>query len=279
MIKSWLVNRDRVKIIIYLIVISCSIGICLLGIRINAKQQHQRKIEYAEATVENEAVKIKQLNKQVRQFYRNDEQEFLTDSIKESSIKEVEGQIAAVKYEAEDFGLNSKEFSTGHTEIGQRKIELTNSIKNVRKKYTIQNEITKLLVQGPTDWSVKDETLVISEEATAEKITRIREKLSGNTGAWHDAITLLLDEIDTQVTQYSELEKSINLMREGEELTSNANSENYILNYNQLELIKNETLRNRLSDKLDIIGKLLDNIPVNVGPNVIEEEVLLPESG
>lgn len=278
MIKSGLVDRGKFNVVLYLIVISCSIGICFLGIRLNARQQHQRKIEHAEATIKNEAAKINQLNEQVRQLYQGDQEEFLTDPLEESSIKEVEGHIVALKSKAEDFGLKSKDFSVNTSDVVQRKAELASKIQEIKNKSTIQNQVTDLLVQDSADFGVVNAaTVVINKEATADKILRIQEEIFGNTSTWHNVITAILAEMSAQVKQYNELKQSIDLMIDGEELTNNANTENLIRNFNQLELIKNDTLRKGLTDKLELIDRLIQNHSVSAVPNVSEEEVpLLP---
>ncbi|WP_207695656.1 hypothetical protein DOK67_0001653 [Enterococcus sp. DIV0212c] len=271
MIKSWLVDRGKVKIVIYLIVISCSMGICFLGIRLNTSQQHQRKLEYAEATVKHEAVKIKQLNEEVRQLYQSDQEEFLINPIEESAVKEIEGNIVAIKANAEDFGLKSKDFSADTSEVSQNKKELTSKIKEIKDKINIQKQVTLLLVQAPADWTKNGDTVVINEKATDEELLKIRNKISGYAGSWHNAITALLNEMDTQVKQYNELNESIDLMIDGEKLTDKATSENFIVSFNQLELIKNDALRKKLADKLELIDQLLGNYSVSDTPTGLEE--------
>ncbi|MEI5993374.1 hypothetical protein [Candidatus Enterococcus mansonii] len=263
MIKSGLVDRGSLKIVIYLIVIICSITVCFLGIKINAKQKHQRKIEYAEATIKNETGKIKQLNEQVRNLYQDQQEEFLIQPLEDSLIIEIERSVIALKSKAEDFGLKKKEFSVDTSETAQNKDKLILKLKDVKVKKKIQNQVTDLLVQEPADWKVNADAVVMNEHATDEKVLKIRNKISGHTSVWHDAIIAFLNEIDAQIKQYSESKQSIDAMIDGEKLTSNANAENFILTFNQVALIKNEGLRKSLVDKLDFIDKQLEN-PANI---------------
>ncbi|OJG73277.1 hypothetical protein RV12_GL000684 [Enterococcus quebecensis] len=258
----------------YLIVIGCSIGICFLGLRLNVSQQHQRKIEYAEETVRNEAVKIKQLNNQVRTLYQNDQEEFLIHPLEESSIVEVEEQIESLKSKAEDFGLKSKDFSMDTSDVVKSKQELVNKINQIKNKSSIQNQIAALLVDAPSDWATTADTVVINEKVTLQKIERMRSEITGNTGVWHNAITIILNEMDNQVKQYNELKQSIERMIDGESLTNDATIENFILSFNQLELIKNTILRKELTDKLELIDKRLESHSAGIVPNGLQEEIV-----
>lgn len=252
------IKSNRVGKGIYIIVILISISICLLGIRSNGKKEQQRKIEHIKSTLKDETVKINQLTKQISQFYQNDQEEFLADQIKEDELKDIQLNINTLKTEADDFGVEKKDFTADTSEVRQAKEELVAKIEDIKNKKNIQNQVTALLMQTPTNWAANNEEAIIKESTTAEKILKIRHSVSKAETQWNQAIISLLDEMDAQVKQYKDIEQSIDMMEQDGVLTSNATIENVILIFNQLPQIKNETLKKDLSDKLDVIDTLLE---------------------
>ncbi|MDA9471847.1 hypothetical protein [Enterococcus sp. 5H] len=276
MIKGCWSNSSNVKKVIYLAVIVGSVGICFVGIDSSANQRQQRKIEYAKATIENEAVKIKRLDTKIIHFYQDGQEEFLIDPIDMSSVEAVEKDIASLKTTASDFGLKDEDFSIDNSEVSKEKKALVDKISDIKNKQAIQGEISALLVQSPTKWTKENLDIVISEDTTLEKITSISGKITKSEKSWNVSMMALLKEIEMQVTQYNALKQSIDAMIVGEELTTEANLENFISSYNQLELIKNETLRNRLNSKLETIDQLLNEQAMN-HEEIPSEEVLPAE--
>lgn len=267
MVKSGWVGK-----IIYIIVILSSISICLIGIRSKANQEQQRKVEYAKSTIKSEAVKIKRLNKQIRQLYQNDQEEFLVEPIEKAKIKDIERDIIILKTEAVDFGLKSKDFLTDNSEVWQGKKELLLKIEEIKNKSGVQKRVSDLLVQAPTDWTTENLDVVIKENTTAEDIIKIRNDVSKMKDQWSEAITSVLDQMDVQVKQYNEIKQSIAEMNRDGVLTSEANMENFIFIFNQLSEIKNETLKKELSDQLDVIDKLLEKQAID-GSATEQDEV------
>lgn len=276
MIKGCWSNSSNVKKVIYLVVIVGSVGICFVGIDSSANQRQQRKIEYAKATIENEAVKIKRLDTKIIHFYQDGQEEFLIDPIDMSSVEAVEKDIASLKTTASDFGLKDEDFWIDNSEVSKEKKALVDKISDIKNKQAIQGEISALLVQSPTKWTKENLDIVISEDTTLEKITSISGKITKSEKSWNVSMMALLKEIEMQVTQYNALKQSIDAMIVGEELTTEANLENFISSYNQLELIKNETLRNRLNSKLETIDQLLNEQAINQ-EEMPSEEVLPAE--
>lgn len=274
MIKGCWSNSSNVKKVIYLAVIVGSVGICFVGIDSSANQRQQRKIEYAKATIENEAVKIKRLDTKIIHFYQDGQEEFLIDPIDMSSVEAVEKDIASLKTTASDFGLKDEDFSIDNSEVSKEKKILVDKISDIKNKQAIQEEISALLVQSPTKWTKENLDIVISEDTTLEKITSISGKVAKSEKPWNVSMMALLKEIEMQVTQYNALKQSIDAMIAGEELTTDANLENFVSSYNQLELIKNETLRNRLNSKLETIDQLLNEQAMN--QEEIPSEEILP---
>lgn len=253
MVKSnWVVKG------IYIMVILVSICICFLGIRSNTNQEQLRKVEHAKSTIKDEVIRVKRLNKKISQFYQNDQEEFLAEPIEKEELRGVERSIITLKTEAVDFGIESKDFSANTSEVTQGKKELMVKMEDIKNKRDIQNQVTELLVQAPTDWTAGNGEIVIKESATAEKISKIRNNISKTETQWSTAITTFLDEMDTQVKQYKDIKQSIDIMEQDGGLTSDATIENIILIFNQLPQIKNEALKKDLFDKLDIIDKKLE---------------------
>lgn len=266
-----MVKSERVVKGIYIIVILVSISICYIGIRLNADQEQYRKVEHAKTTIKDEAVKIKRLNKQINQFYQNDHEEFLAEPMVEEDLRTIERSILTLKTEAIDFGLENKSFSADTSEVTQGKKELMDKIEDIKNKRSIQKQLAALLIQAPTDWTADNAEAVIKENTTAEKISKIRNQVSKTDTQWGRSVITLLDEMDTQVTQYEEMKQSIDMMGQEGVLTSNATIENIILIFNQLPQIKNETLQKELSDKLDVIDKQLEKQAIGDSVNGQEE--------
>ncbi|ALS01643.1 hypothetical protein ATZ33_09755 [Enterococcus silesiacus] len=258
MVKSDWFGSNGIKKVIYIIVICGSIGVCFLGLQTKAKQEQQRKVEYATATIKNEAVKIKRLNKQILELYQNDQEEFLIEPIEVEKLNNIERDSITLRTEAADFGLENKDFSIDTSEVTEGKQLLLTKIDDIKNKRDIQKQVTALLVQAPSDWAAEPVDVVINEQASVEGVAQIRNEISETDSAWSKAIIALLNEMTTQAKAYTDLKQAINAMAEGETLTAEATLENIILVFNQLDQIKNEMLKKELSDRLDVIDKLLE---------------------
>jgi glutathionyl-hydroquinone reductase len=254
---SW-VNMNIVKVVGFLIVVAGALFVCLYGMNFNAKEEEQRKIEYAEATLKSETAKIQQLNVQVSGFYKDETEEFLISQIEEDQIKQLESKINQLKIEASDFGLEAAQFSVDISEVSKEKEELVFKITDIKEKYMIQNQLTKMLLQAPQTWEVSSETAVINKEASADKLLKIQNDVLKKGGSWGTAMAAYITEMDAQVKLYTEIKQGINKMLAGDSLTSEATVENLIYRVEQLPQVKNEQLRKELSDQLDVIEELLN---------------------
>lgn len=245
--------------IIYIFVIVVSISICFLGIKTNAGEEHQRKIEYAKATIKNEEIKMNRLNKQIFQLYQNGQEEFLVEPIDDEKVRGIESDILTLKTEAIDFGLKDKDFSIDTSEMTEGKKELLAKIADIKNKKDLQKQVTALIIDTPTDWSADTIDVVINENASVQLVSQIQHEVSKSENDWNKAIISYLKEIESQIKQYTDLKQSITAMNQNGELTDQATVENFILIFNQLDLIKSEPLKKELSDELDVIDKLLEN--------------------
>lgn len=274
MIKSGRFGSKSVMKVIYLIVIISSIGICFLGLQSNANKEHQRKVEYAKTTIKNEAVKIQSLNKQILQFYQNDQEEFLVEPVDMEKLKEIEREIISLKTEAKDFDLKSNDFFADTVEVTQGKKEMTTKIKNLKNKKEIQEQITALLVHAPSDWTAQTIDIIINEQASVTAISKLRSKIADSENEWNNAIIAFLAEMDTQVKYYSDLKQEITAMSKDGVLSDSVTIDNFILIFNQLDQIKNETLKKELVDKMDVIDNLLEKQAM--GEVIVNQEEILP---
>lgn len=274
MIKSGRFGSKSVMKVIYLIVIISSIGICFLGLQSNANKERQRKVEYAKTTIKNETVKIQRLNKQILQFYQNDQEEFLVEPVDMEKLKEMEREILSLKTEAKDFDLKSNDFSVDTVEVTQGKKEMTTKIKNLKNKKEIQEQITALLVHAPSDWTAQTIDIIINEQASVTAISKLRSKIADSENEWNNAIIAFLTEMDTQVKYYSDLKQEITAMSKDGVLSDSVTMDNFILIFNQLDQIKNETLKKELVDKMDVIDNLLEKQAM--GEVIVNQEEILP---
>lgn len=260
---------------IYIGVIAVSVGICFLGIRSNANQEQKRKVEYAKTTIKSEAIKIQRLNNQLSQFYQVDNKEFLVEPLEREKLRDTERAIITLKTEAIDFDLENKDFSADTSEVAQGKKELLLQIEDIKNKSDIQKQVTELLVDAPTDWSSPNEVIVINEKTTMDQISMIRDNISKTKNLWSQSITTFLNEMDAQVKQYEDLKQAVDKMEKEGRLTDDASPDNFILLFDQLDQVKNESLKKDLSDKFDRIDELLKK--QETVDSVKEEEVLPSE--
>lgn len=271
-------GRDRAKKIIYISVIIGSVSICFLGIRSNMEQEYQRKVDYAKSTIKNETAKVKRIDKQIQQLYQNDQEDFLMESIDEETVKNIEKDIRTLKTEAVDFGLKEKDFSNEFMEVLQGEKELSTKMTDIEHKRAIQKKIGEHMVEAPVDWSVSSpDDIVIKETASNAVILQIHNEITKSESGWDKAMVACLNEMEAQVKQYTELKQSITAMSQDGVLTSSATMENFLLAISQLELIKNETLKQELSDQIDVIDGLLEKQALGVIATTGQEEVLPSE--
>jgi len=271
-------GREKVKKIIYIIVIIGSIGICFLGIRSNMDQEYQRKVDYAKSTIKNETVKVKRIDKQIQQLYQDDQEDFLMEPIDGEIVKNIERDIRSLKTEAVDFGLKETDFSNEFVEVIQGEQELSTKMADIEYKRAIQKKIGEHIVEAPVDWSVSSpDDIVIKETASNAVISQIHNEITKNESGWDKAMVACLNEMEAQVKQYTELKQSISAMSQDGVLTSSATMENFLLAISQLELIKNETLKQELSHQIDTIDSLLEKQALGVIATTGQEEVLPSE--
>lgn len=274
-IGSW--GSKGIKKVIFAVVIVTSVSICFIGIKTNAAQQHQRRLEYAEATIKNETKKINNLDREVRQFYQNNQEEFLTEPTDAAKVKAIEKEIIALKTTSADFGLADKDFSINNSTVVEEKKRLVDKIMDVKNKLAVQEQIADLLVEKPNEWNGQDVTIVIDAKTTAEEIMSIRNKISQTQNSWDNRMNTILHEMDAQVKQYNDLSQTISIMTNDGILANNVSMDSVITSYNQVAQVKNETLKKELSDKLAVVDELLKNQSGVETGNTLEAEMLIEE--
>ncbi|MFD2385764.1 hypothetical protein [Enterococcus rivorum] len=84
---------------------------------------------------------------------------------------------------------------------------------------------------------------------------------------------LYLNSAQEQIEQYEQMKKAINEMLDGETLTEKANYDTYLVESNKLTLLKNEKMRQELSEKLSKIALLLG---VSAQKPQLEENPVIP---
>lgn len=151
---------------------------------------------------------------------------------------------------------------------------MTTKIKNLKNKKEIQEQITALLVHAPNDWTAQTIDIIINELASVTAISKLRSKIADSENEWNNAIIAFLTEMDTQVKYYSDLKQEITAMSKDGVLSDSVTMDNFILIFNQLDQIKNETLKKELVDKMDVIDNLLEKQAM--GEVIVNQEEILP---
>ncbi len=266
------VNMNLIKRVGCIAVIGSSLLICFLGVSMNAEQRRQQKIDYAEITIRNETEKITFLDKQLSKLYKDETEEFLTESIEEVQIKQLERKINQLKTEASDFGLKSEHLPLDISQLSKDKQVLLSKVADIKTKYTIQQQLQEMLVQAPENWDSTSDTVIINENATVENLLKLHNDVVQFNSLWSNSISAFLNEMNVQVKLYNEIEQGIDKMIDGQALTSEATLETFIHHFNLVTQVKNTTLRKGLSERLEQIDQLM-NAQIVGEENLLEEPI------
>ncbi|OEH82436.1 hypothetical protein BCR26_03100 [Enterococcus rivorum] len=267
-----MLNRNFFKIGIASMIIVISIGICILGYKVSADKQKRQKIEYAEITLKSEKQKKDKLTTAVDGLFKDKQQVFLADDLKEETVSQVASTLLTLKTTAEDFGLEEADIDVDETLI-KKKEELTQKVTDAQRKYRLQVRINGLFTESINSWNSENLTHSIEETTTIGEINKVREEVGLYNDEWRKTMMLYLNSAQEQIEQYEQMKKAINEMLDGETLTEKANYDTYLVESNKLTLLKNEKMRQELSEKLSKIALLLG---VSAQKPQLEENPVIP---
>ncbi|MBP2097209.1 hypothetical protein [Enterococcus rivorum] len=253
-------------------IIVISIGICILGYKVSADKQKRQKIEYAEITLKSEKQKKDKLTTAVDGLFKDKQQVFLADDLKEETVSQVASTLLTLKTTAEDFGLEEADIDVDETLI-KKKEELTQKVTDAQRKYRLQVRINGLFTESINSWNSENLTHSIEETTTIGEINKVREEVGLYNDEWRKTMMLYLNSAQEQIEQYEQMKKAINEMLDGETLTEKANYDTYLVESNKLTLLKNEKMRQELSEKLSKIALLLG---VSAQKPQLEENPVIP---
>lgn len=251
-----MLSKGFMKIGITSMIVMISLGICIVGYKTSAEKQRKQKIEYAEMTLKSEIEKKDKLTVSVNSLFKDDQQVFLVEGLKEETIGQVASDLLTLKATVEDYGLEKNDINVDEMLI-ETKRKLTQKVKDVQKKYQLQVQISGLFVQPINILDSEYSENSIKETTTSEQINQIRENVGSYADDWRKVMMIFLNKAQEQAEQYEQIETVINGMLDGEKLTEKANYDTYLAEWNKLTLFKNEQMKQELSGKLDKIASLL----------------------
>lgn len=236
-----------------------AIAICYMGYQANASHQYEQRVQYANKAIENGQEKLAAIDKTIGLFYVDDQQVFLREDLEDGELTSERGKLEAVKVDAEEYNIQTKDLASDTKEIQETKAALTKKIALVEDKLAVQNKTNELFEKSVSSWQEPVNDVVIKEDLTDEAIGNIREdlKLLMIDDQWQKNITDYLDFADAQLTRIKDIEKSIGEMLKDGQITENATYESYLSLADSISQVRNETKKADFTKSLNTISEQL----------------------
>lgn len=236
-----------------------AIAICYMGYQANASHQYEQRVQYANKAIENGQEKLAAIDKTIGLFYVDDQQVFLREDLEDDELASERGKLEAVKVDAEEYNIQTKDLASDTKEIQETKAALTKKIALVEDKLAVQNKTNELFEKSVSSWQEPVNDVVIKEDLTDEAIGNIREdlKLLMIDDQWQKNITDYLDFADAQLTRIKDIEKSIGEMLKDGQITENATYESYLSLADSISQVRNETKKADFTKSLNTISEQL----------------------
>lgn len=236
-----------------------AIAICYMGYQANASHQYEQRVQYANKAIENGQEKLAAIDKTIGLFYVDDQQVFLREDLEDGELTSERGKLEAVKVDAEEYNIQTKDLASDTKKIQETKAALTKKIALVEDKLAVQNKTNELFEKSVSSWQEPVNDVVIKEDLTDEAIGDIREdlKLLMIDDQWQKNITDYLDFADAQLTRIKDIEKSIGEMLKDGQITENATYESYLSLADSISQVRNETKKADFTKSLNTISEQL----------------------
>lgn len=236
-----------------------AIAICYMGYQANASHQYEQRVQYANKAIENGQEKLAAIDKTIGLFYVDDQQVFLREDLEDGELTSERGKLEAVKVDAEEYNIQTKDLASDTKKIQETKAALTKKIALVEDKLAVQNKTNELFEKSVSSWQEPVNDVVIKEDLTDEAIGNIREdlKLLMIDDQWQKNITDYLDFADAQLTRIKDIEKSIGEMLKDGQITENATYESYLSLADSISQVRNETKKADFTKSLNTISEQL----------------------
>ncbi|MFZ8764724.1 hypothetical protein [Enterococcus diestrammenae] len=236
-----------------------AIVICYMGYQANASHQYEQRVQYANKAIENGQEKLAAIDKTIGLFYVDDQQVFLREDLEDGELTSERGKLEAVKVDAEEYNIQTKDLASDTKKIQETKAALTKKIALVEDKLAVQNKTNELFEKSVSSWQEPVNDVVIKEDLTDEAIGNIREdlKLMMIDDQWKKNITDYLDFADAQLTRIKDIEKSIGEMLKDGQITENATYESYLSLADSISQVRNESKKADFTKSLNTISEQL----------------------
>lgn len=236
-----------------------AIAICYMGYQANASHQYEQRVQYANKAIENGQEKLDAIDKTIGLFYVGDQQVFLREDLEDGELTSERGKLEAVKVDAEEYNIQTKDLASDTKKIQETKAALTKKIALVEDKLAVQNKTNELFEKSVSSWQEPVNDVVIKEDLTDEAIGNIREdlKLMMIDDQWQKNITDYLDFADAQLTRIKDIEKSIGEMLKNGQITENATYDSYLSLADSISQVRNETKKDDFTKSLNTISEQL----------------------
>ncbi|MGM0122832.1 hypothetical protein IGI37_000198 [Enterococcus sp. AZ194] len=218
-----------------------AVAVCFFGYRANNQRQYQQRVEYAQAAITREKDGISKVETEVKGLFTDDKQVFLKPSVNEDTLTKLSGSLSAIKVSAKEFGIEEKALPDGAKGIQERKKVVENTVKDARAKLSIQQEASKLFVNGVSNWQKSENNVIIKENLKDTDVGRIRENLGlFDDSSWKKNVEEYLGYADAQVKRLSDLQKTFATMLKNDVVTNSVTYEGYLATVDSISQVRNE---------------------------------------
>lgn len=215
------------------------------------KQQniHSNNV-YAEKEIKRQLSEVDKIEGEILALYQDSGQQFLKETIDEATIAQLKNKVVQIKSEAQDFNIDESLYMNERSSLSENKSQLTAMIQQISDKASIQKTINEIVVTPVVDWSGENH-IVMKEQVDTAVIQQLHQEVFAcSSGLWKDKVLSIVNELVAQVDYYNSITKLIE-ETERKLLLNNVTIDEVLVLYDQVSAVKNDSLRVRLSNRLD----------------------------
>ncbi|GEQ49556.1 hypothetical protein [Tetragenococcus koreensis] len=228
-----------------------SLSICVVGYYVSNQSQYKQRVAYASSAQAKEEAELNDLEKQINEFYTNDNKELLKEDSTLSEAAKLKSKVDNIKVSATDFQIKEESVPEEMKNIAKEKKVLANDLVNISDKLHIQDQVEQLFTKKLPNWQKFEDTVVIKDELKNEEINDINENLGFfSEDQWLELVKSYLTSASEQVQEINDIQQKLTKYQ-NEELSY----EQYLTLAEQIEQVRNPKQQDEFKKAADELGE------------------------
>lgn len=228
-----------------------SLSICVVGYYVSNQRQYKQRVAYASSAQAKEEAELNDLEKQINEFYTNDNKELLKEDSTLSEAAKLKTKVDNIKVSATDFQIKEESVPEEMKNIAKEKKVLANDLVNISDKLHIQDQVEQLFTKKLPNWQKFEDTVVIKDELKNEEINDINENLGFfSEDQWLELVKSYLTSASEQVQEINDIQQKLTKYQ-NEELSY----EQYLTLAEQIEQVRNPKQQDEFKKAADELGE------------------------